>query len=83
VRPPGSRHEEITCMPGSQTPWGPLTARDNAVNGVAFREYDRVGTPIERISRLNGRPACTLNPTLRCALTGRQRMARAGVTRSR
>lgn len=37
---------------------------------------DGVGTPISLISRLN-RPACTYPcPTLRCALTERQRMAR-------
>ena len=66
VRPPGSQHEEITHMPGSQTPWGPLTARDSAASGVAFRDTTRVGTPVERISGLNGRPARTpVNASLR------------------
>src|SRR5450755_749876 len=42
---------------------------------------DRVGTPDNPISRLNSRPACTPIPTLRCALTGRQRMVGATVSR--
>jgi hypothetical protein len=37
---------------------GPLTARDNAADDVAFHLLDSVGTPKILISRLNS-PACT------------------------
>ena len=58
-----------------------MTARENAANDVAFHVYDRVGTPDEALSELNS-PACAHPyPTLRCALTGRQRMVRATVCR--
>ena len=36
---PGSQHEEIAHMPGSPTPRGPLTARENAASDVAFRRF--------------------------------------------
>ena len=44
---------------GSQTPRGPLTARDNAARGVAFRRLrPRRHPEIRTMSRLNSRPAC-------------------------
>ena len=68
-------------MRGSQTPRGSLPARESAASDVAFHVYDRVGTPYDALSELNS-PACVLpDPTLRRALTGRQRMVRATVCR--
>ena len=67
-------------MPGSQTPRGPPTARENAATSIAFRVSDHVDTPNNLISWLNSPPTRTPKPTLRCALTGRQRMDGAIVT---
>jgi hypothetical protein len=75
VRSPGSQHEEITHMHGFSDPAG--SDDDSTITPPSMlpsAEPQHVGTPTLPISRLNSRPARTPEPTLRCALTGRQRM---------
>lgn len=66
---------------GSPTPRGPLTARENAASGIAFRRLRPRRHPNRRNFEAQY-PACAHPcPTLRCALAGRQRMVGATVTR--
>ena len=69
MRPPGSQHGEITRMQQALRPRGARRRLAKTPPTVLPSDvYDRVGTPIERISRLN-HPAC-VHPCQRfaCAL---------------
>jgi len=66
--------ESSHACSGSSTPRGPQTARDSAARGVAFRRFRARRHPGQ--ARFRGSIAGLRAPlsTLRCALTGRQRM---------
>jgi hypothetical protein len=66
--------ERSHACTGSSTPRGPLTARDSAARGVAFRRFRARRHPGQ--ARFRGSIAGLRAPlsTLRCALAGRQRM---------
>src|SRR5450755_1180689 len=68
--------ESSHACTGSSTPRGPRTARDSAASGVAFRRFRARRHPGQ--AQFRGSIAGLRAPlsTLRCALTGRQRMTR-------
>ena len=66
--------ESSHACTGSSTPRGPRTARDSAASGIAFRRFRARRHPGQ--AQFRGSIAGLRAPlsTLRCALTGRQRM---------
>jgi len=68
--------ESSHACTGSSTPRGPPTARDSAASGVAFRRFRARRHPGQAQFRGSITGLRAPLSTLRCALTGRQRMTR-------
>ena len=68
--------ESSHACTGSSTPRGPRAARDSAASGVAFRRFRARRHPGQAQLRSSIAGLRAPLSTLRCALTGRQRMTR-------
>ena len=80
MRPPGSQHGEITRMHGFSDPAGSADGSRKRRPRYCLPPFPNTSAPrTSPISGLNSRPARTPTPTLRCALTGHQRMDGAAV----